>query len=320
MVGHRTEAIYTHLRPGRYSFHVQASNGSGDWTPIASAVPFTIEPFFYQTTWFLVVCATIALFLFWTFFRVRLRHLSARIRERANDRAEERVRIARDLHDTLLQGVQILLLTFQTVTERLPSDEGTRQLLNGAITRAEDVISEGRSQVKRLRSEHHPSEHLLSSIESIARELNTSGTVNCKVQQHGNAKELRETAAVELYYLGREALANAFRHSGATSIVVAMHYGRRTFLLTCQDDGCGFDAENLLKRGVEGHWGLQGMTERANTIGAQFVCNSHPGKGTEIKVSLDSTLAYADGHLLPAVLMKFFTPGLRDAPHRNQWL
>jgi Y_Y_Y domain/Histidine kinase len=153
-VGSRTEAIYTHLRPGRYTFQVMASNGDGVWTePVASA-PFTVLPSFYQTWWFAALCIVIAALLIWLGLTARVRSVSRAITIREEGRADERIRIARELHDTLLQGVQGLLLTFHVAAEKVPADHESKRSLEKSLATADRIILEGRNRVSRLRSEY----------------------------------------------------------------------------------------------------------------------------------------------------------------------
>ena len=165
-VGARKEAIYTHLRPGRYTFEVMAENAYGVWTAPVS-VPFAILPHFYQTLWFQLLFLMILLALVWFGIRVRLKFVTAAIRARAEERADERIRISRDLHDTLLQGVQGLLLTFHSAAERVPADHQSRPALEQALAVADRIILEGRDRVKGLRALNLTDEELPSSLEAL---------------------------------------------------------------------------------------------------------------------------------------------------------
>src|SRR5258708_2271650 len=153
-VGHRTEAIYTQLRPGRYTFRVMASNADGEWTEPVSSASFEVLPRFYQTTWFLLLCVLAGLLLLWFAFTLRVRVLTRGIRARAEERADERVRIARDLHDTLLQGIQGLLLTVHVAAQKVSQGEDSKMLLERALSTADRIVIEGRNRVNSLRSEH----------------------------------------------------------------------------------------------------------------------------------------------------------------------
>src|SRR5262249_843985 len=145
---------YTRLAPGTYVFRVQASNGDGVWTPPVSTASFTVLPSFYQTTWFLLLCGLAGLLLLWAAFTLRIRAVSQAVGARAEERADERVRIARDLHDTLLQGIQGLLLTIHVASEEVSPGDSARPMLQRALSTTEDLIVEGRNRLNSLRSEH----------------------------------------------------------------------------------------------------------------------------------------------------------------------
>jgi signal transduction histidine kinase len=288
-VGDRTEAIYTRVPAGRYTFSVMASNGNGVWTaPVASA-PFVVSPSFYQTPWFTAVCVCIGTAFVWLVYNSRLRTLTREIRARAEERADERVRIARDIHDTLLQAIQGLLLTVHVAAQKIAPDSESRSLLERALTTADQIILEGRNRVSGLRSEYLSDSELLASIENIAHDLESEPGPQCRVSRSGIRATLRGHVTDEIFYLAREALTNAFRHAKAAQISLDLVYGKRFFKMICKDNGCGFRPE---QPHPTGHWGLKGMAERVRKLGGQFSCHSAPGSGTEIRVSLPSYLAY----------------------------
>jgi signal transduction histidine kinase len=290
-VGARKEAIYTHLRPGRYTFEVMAENAYGVWTAPVS-VPFAILPHFYQTLWFQLLFLMILLALVWFGIRVRLKFVTAAIRARAEERADERIRISRDLHDTLLQGVQGLLLTFHSAAERVPADHQSRPALEQALAVADRIILEGRDRVKGLRALNLTDEELPSSLEALGADLNSSGNVEFVVTRFEAGKTLQSHVASEIFLIAREAVINAFRHAEPSRVSVELRYGKRRFSLYCVDDGRGFDADTVEISERYGHWGIRGMEERAHKLGASFEYRSSPGLGTAISVGLKATRAY----------------------------
>jgi signal transduction histidine kinase len=290
-VGHRTEAIYTHLRPGHYTFRVVASSGDGVWTPPVSA-QFSVLPSFYQTWWFFALCALAGLLLLWLGITARVSYAAAAIRIRAEERADERIRIARDLHDTLLQGVQGLLLSFHVAAEQVPASHESKQALEKALSTADRIIVEGRNRVTRLRSENLSDAELKPSIEGLALDLNGTGPVEFSVERKGGKAVLQAHIVDEIFCVAREAITNAFRHSGASRMLVELDYQRRQFKLICRDNGCGFDPAALAGTANDGHWGLRGMAERAERIGGDFSCESRPGGGTAVCVSVPARQAY----------------------------
>ena len=239
--GARTEAIYTHLRPGNYTFEVEASNDDGVWTLPLTADPFSVLPSFYQTWWFTILCACATLLLCWMLITLRVRYLATLIRARAEERADERVRIARDLHDTLLQGVQGLSLSFHAAASALAPENSVRKKLENALLKADRIIMEGRDKVSRLRCEELSDAQLVEQLESVGEELRLGTRTEFEVQCAGIHAELKSHVIEELFNIGREALTNAFQHSGASQITLTLLYEKRCFMLTCKDNGCGFD-------------------------------------------------------------------------------
>jgi signal transduction histidine kinase len=289
--GSRTDAIYTHLHPGRYVFRVMASNREGVWTE-PSVSEFTVLPRFYQTTWFAVLCfVAIALFL-WLAYALRLHFVSRAIRIRAEERADERIRIARELHDTLLQGVQGLLLTFHVAAEKVPADHQSKKTLEKALTTADRIILEGRNRVSRLRAEHLTDSELKPSIEGVAADLNRDPAIEFAVERRGGSDTLDAHVVDEIFCIAREALTNAFRYAEASCILVELDYQKRQFVFNCRDDGHGFEAHAFDASRTNGHWGLRGMAERAARIGAKFSCVSSTGAGTNVQVIVPARQAY----------------------------
>lgn len=291
-VGSRTEAIYTNLRPGQYFFQVMASNGNDVWTTPVSSVAFTILPHFYERRWFQVVAVLAAVLLVWFGLSLRVRHVSRDIKIRAEERANERIQIARDLHDTLLQGVQGLLLSFHVAAEKVPPDHESKKALEKALSTADHIILEGRNRVSRLRSEHLADSELKPSIERFAADANNNPGVDFAVERKGVTNTLTAAVVDEIFCIAREALTNAFRHAAPSRIVVELDYEKRHFSFRCRDNGHGFDVGTFLADHTNGHWGLRGMAERAAKIGAKFSCVSSK-EGTEVQVTVPARRAYA---------------------------
>ncbi|HEX4158424.1 MAG TPA: triple tyrosine motif-containing protein [Rhizomicrobium sp.] len=289
--GHRTEAIYTHLRPGTYTFRVMASNDDRTWTAPISTASMTVLPSFYQTNWFYFACGAVALLLLWFIVNMRIRAISRTVRARAEERADERIRIARELHDTLLQGFQGLLLTFHVTAQKVAADDASRAMLERTLSMADRIIVEGRNRVSSLRSEQINDGELLGSLESAGRDIGMSQDVEYLVRRSGTAAQLSPHVAEEVFYIAREALTNAFRHAEASQICLDLHYDSRTFSMVCKDNGRGFDPATGMKAG---HWGLKGMIERAQRLGGKLECRSAPLQGTVVLFTLISRRAYKD--------------------------
>jgi signal transduction histidine kinase len=294
-VGRRTEAVYTHLGPGKYFFEVKATNGEGIWgAPVSTSL--TVLPAFYQTAWFVVLCAIAGVLLLWLGLAVRVRYLTAGIEQLAEGRADERVRIARELHDTLLQGVQGLLLTFHVAAQKVPPDHESKRALERALTMADQIIVEGRNRVNRLRTENVTDAELKSLIQGVAENLRSVAPIDFALERTGGSDTLRTHVVDEVFFIAREALTNAFRHSGASRIVVELDYQDREFRMSCRDNGRGFDADAFCATKSNGHWGLHGMKERAQSIGAKLALMSASDKGTEVHIIMPARLAYCRHH------------------------
>jgi len=291
-VGRRTEAVYTHPGPGRYFFEVKAANGEGVWSAPVSA-SFTVLPFFYQTWWFETLCISLAGLLLWVGLTIRVRYVAAQIKLRAEERANERIRIARELHDTLLQGIQGLLLSFHAAAAKLPAESESKKALEKAFATADRMILEGRDRIHRLRSQRLDSAELESAIEAMADELASFAYGRFSLERTGTPRLLRPEVIDEIFFIVREALTNSFLHSGGSQIAVALDYGKKHFTLVCRDNGHGFTAGELRESEERGHFGLRGMAERADRIGAAFDYESAPSEGTRIRVLLEASRAYS---------------------------
>jgi signal transduction histidine kinase len=229
---------------------------------------------------------------------IRIRSISSAIKMRAEERADERIRIARDLHDTLLQGVQGLMMTFHVVAESYPSNEESQKAMAKALTSAERVVIEGRNRVNDLRSERLTEAKLLDALEKVCADLNASQRVTCHIRRTGLSETLRSNVVDEIFAIGREALNNAIRHSQALNIDLELTYNHRSFTMSCRDNGAGFDSESIEVLPKHRHWGLLGMAERAETIGGKFICSSSRGKGTTVIVQVPAHQAYVRSSLI----------------------
>jgi hypothetical protein len=287
----RRQAFYTHLQPGSYRFHVIASNDDGVWNEVGDALTFVIAPAYYQTRWFEFLCAGVLVGILWLLYLYRIKRATAQIQERLGARMEERERIARELHDTLLQGFQGLMLRLQAVMNTLPAEEPTHQMIESVLDRADQVLLEGRQSVRDLREEGAGGNELSGALVRCGEELAEGKASLFSLSVVGTPQSLRSIAFNEVYRIGREALINAFQHSHATKIELELTYADAQLCLRIRDDGAGIDPD-ILGAGRPGHWGLSGMRERAQKIGAHLNIWSKPGAGTEIELTIPSKVAY----------------------------
>jgi ligand-binding sensor domain-containing protein len=289
--GTRRDAYYTNLGPGAYRFHVIACNNDGLWNETGATLSLAIAPAFYQTWWTMCLYVALAAGLLWLFYLYRLNRATALLRQRLGARMEERERIARELHDTLLQGFQGLVLRFQSAMNALPEHEPAHRMLEQALDRADGVLTEGRQRVRDLRSEGSDSDELPRSLRLYGEELGQDRSADYSLTVLGTPQAMNPVVFSETERIAREAINNAFLHSGATRIEVELTFETGRVCLRVRDNGSGIDPQ-ILSDGRAGHWGLSGMRERAQKIGAQFNIWSHSGAGTEIELGIPAAAAY----------------------------
>jgi signal transduction histidine kinase/ligand-binding sensor domain-containing protein len=306
--GTRREAFYTNLGPGTYRFHVIACNNDGVWNQVGDTFSFIIAPAYYQTGWFGVLCALTAAMMLWLIYLLRLRHAREQIEQRLGARLEERERISRELHDTLLQGFQGLMLRFQAVMKMLPAHEPAHELMEKVMDRADEVLLEGRQSVQGLRRLGASGDDLAEALRQCSRELAEDNADAFSLAVLGTPVPIDPIIFDEVYRIAREALLNALQHSRATKIEVELTYSSSQIVVRIRDDGTGIDPA-ILSTGRTGHWGLSGMRERAQKIGAKLNIWSHHGAGTEIELAVRVKAPSSN---------KGARPFSRRHPHREQ--
>lgn len=296
--GNRRQAFYTDLPPGSYRFRVMACNNSGVWNESGTFLDFVIAPTYYQTTWFRASCVVVFLLVLGALYQLRLRQVARQVRMRMEERLEERERIARDLHDTLLQSVQGLILKFHVVTKQIPADAPAHLALQKTLDHADEVLAEGRDSLRNLRATTIPFGGLPAALQRVAEETPGNGA-SFKTVVEGVVLELHPVVREEAFNIGREAVINALTHSEGRHVEVEIAYDTRQFRLRVRDDGRGIDQQILSDGGRPDHWGLQGMRERSQTIGAQLKIWSRPETGTEVELLVPGATAYKKGRLKP---------------------
>jgi signal transduction histidine kinase len=297
-VGNRRQAFYTNLSPRNYRFRVAASNNSGVWNEAGASLNFSIAPAYYQTRWFQASCMAAFLGLLWALHRYRLHQIAQEFNVRLDERVNERTRIARELHDTLLQSFQGLMLRFQVAHDELPARPAeARKTLENALDEAAQAITEGRDAVQGLRSSTVETNDLAQAIGSLGEELagdeSNPNRLECSVEVEGTPRDVNPILQDEIYRIAAEALRNAFRHAQARRIEVAIAYSDRQVRLRVRDDGKGIDSEVLEEQGRAGHWGLAGMRERAELIGGHLEIWSQQESGTQVELNIPASIAYA---------------------------
>ena len=276
----RRVAYYTNLPPGRYRFRVAAADGEGAWSPEPASLDLRLLPRWYQTAWFRLALAAAALLAAYGLYRLRVGHLEARAAV-----AEERNRLARDIHDTIAQDLTaILMQTRAAQREAAGEPAGVRGRLERIGGFAERGLEEARRSLRALRPQVLEGRDLAGALQEAARNLGAGEQTRIEVRARGERRPLRPAVEAELLRIGGEAMANAVQHAGATRIEVDLAVGRRKAVLTVRDDGCGFDAAAVGGATGAGRFGLVGMRERAERVAGRLEVTSAPGAGTRVEV------------------------------------
>jgi signal transduction histidine kinase/streptogramin lyase len=286
----RRTAYYTNLNPGKYSFHVIAGDMDGAWSARAATINFTIPPFWFQTGWFRTLCVLVLLLAILMIYQLRVAQLKRQFNMAFEARVDERTRIARELHDTLIQSVDGLMLYLQAAVDELDT-ERSHQMLKEALDRADKTILEGRERVHTLRTVPVATNDLSQALSRYGNERAHDYESEFSVTVVGNPPPLDPHVREEAFRIGREALANAFQHSKASKIEVELTYDRCEIRLRVRDNGTGIDPQTV-EAGKQGHWGLSGMRERAHQVGSELKIWSGQNVGTEIDLRIPARLAY----------------------------
>lgn len=290
--GKRRSAYYSGLAPGDYRFHVAASDYSGKWSDLHTTVAFTVVPTTIQTWWFKMLCAMLLLSAAYLAYRWHIGRLARRMAYQLQERVRERERIARELHDTLLQSVQSLILHIHAAVLKLPARDAMRIQLESALQQADDVVDEGRGRIRELRGEDDAKNSFPDAVSAAACRLQPDGVSAIHLTLKGTVRQLEPTVHREALAIVSEAIANAYSHAQASRIEVELEYGRREFRCIVRDDGVGISPAILDDGGRQNHWGLRGMAERAAWINARLALGSCAGTGTEWQLTLAAALAY----------------------------
>jgi signal transduction histidine kinase/ligand-binding sensor domain-containing protein len=293
------QVSYHNLSPGKYRFEVIASREGRLWNSPETVYSFSIDPTFWQSWWFRTAAAFATLMTVLLVFQLRSIRLSQQLHARFQDRLAERTRIAQELHDTLLQSFQGLMLRFQSINNMLPArPTEAKKALEEALDRADDALNESRSAIQNIRSSPSQASNLAQALNSMmaamADEYPCDGTrkPNYSVVIEGTPKRLNRGVNSEILRIARESLRNSFQHAGASRIEAEVTFGESLFRIRFRDDGAGIDPD-VLKHGSRlGHWGMIGIKERAAQIGAKVDVWSKPGAGTELELSVPAQIAY----------------------------
>lgn len=291
IAGLQREAIYTDVPAGEYRFRVRALNQNGVPSVKDAELDFSIAPVLHRHPMFLVFAGGTLLCVLHLIYRINMRLVADRLRTCLQERHSERERIARELHDTLLQGIHGVILHVQAVAESLPADQPARSQLERALDRADQMLSEGRDRVYDLRNVQHDAVDLAHVLRDLEQSL-AHQEISYLVVVAGEPCVLHPVVCDELYQLAREAVSNAFRHAYASRVRVELDYNPRQFEMRVIDNGCGILPDYLQATKSGDRWGLKGMYEHAAKIGGTLNVHSAPGLGSHVQLTLAGPLAY----------------------------
>jgi signal transduction histidine kinase/ligand-binding sensor domain-containing protein len=286
--GARRAVSYTNLGPGDYRFRVAAVNQFGQWNDQAAVIAVRILPTFRQTPLFYLLCIAVLAGAAYLLYRVWLNQATLRLATRT----AERERIARALHDSFLQSVHGLTLSFQSALGGLAPDSPARRKIERVLLMADKVMEEGRDELQDLRSGAMGDGDLARGLMLVGEVLEESHRAVFSLRTQGKPRALDEQVACEVYSIAREALINAFRHADAASVQVELEYGAAQFIVQVLDDGKGIDLE-VARHGSSGRWGLTGLFERAGRIGSQATLENRASGGTCMRLVVPAACAYA---------------------------
>ena len=285
------DATYTGIPPGRYTFRVANSDGYGKWSAAESTLPVEVVPYFYQTGWFLTLVSLLVATSIWKLHKLRVAQVSSRINAGLHERLQERTRIARELHDTLLQGMLGVSMQMYAASQQVSVPESISSMLGHTSQRLRDIAEQSRKAVEDLRSPSTIPDPLETRLSLAFADLNLPADAKPIISSVGKRKDLRPLVQIEVEQVAREAIANAVQHSGANVIRLDIIYQPAHFFVSVSDNGCGID-QRTQKLGRQGHWGITGMRERAESIGGSLRILPNVPRGTVVEISLRGTMAY----------------------------
>jgi ligand-binding sensor domain-containing protein len=291
-VGPRRQAFYTHLAPGHYTFHVSARTGDGNWNVNGAATSFRVAPAYYQTIWFEGLCAVGGLAFLWLLYKIRVWQIAHALSSRFDERLAERTRIASDLHDTLLQTIDVSKLVAQDAAAENYDDLKMRRALEKLSAWLEKASQEARAAVKSLRSSTMPGNDLAAALQHSIDNDSNNGSLAASFSVVGAAREIHPIVKDETYCIGYEAIRNAQAHSAGTLLKVELKFDG-DLELRIRDNGVGMDSA-VREHGKENHFGLEGMRERAANIGGKLTITSSSISGTEVVLVVPASIAFVD--------------------------
>jgi signal transduction histidine kinase len=275
----RRQIVYANLPPGPFRFAVTACNSDGIWNTTGAGFAFRIAPYFYQTWWFAVACAGAMVAFAYSLHRLRVR----RLRSRFQLVLQERSRLTRELHDTVLQGFAGVVYQLEAASRQLVTSPDSGKLrIDRALEQADQSLREAREALSCLRLSALQDKSLPEALKVAGGQILEGTGISFEINVRGKARELPYEAQATIYIIAREAMNNAMNHAQPGRVRLDLEYNSHAVRLLVQDDGKGFDLQQSGQR--EDHWGLAGMRERARQIGAGLQIDSAPGRGTKVEL------------------------------------
>jgi signal transduction histidine kinase/streptogramin lyase len=300
--GGRREAFYTRLAPGKYRFRVIACNNDGLWNEQGATLDFSIAPAWFQTIWFRALWIAAAILTIWGVHRLRMRQVQESLSARFDERLAERTRMARELHDTFLQTLQGSKLVAEDALEKSSDPIQMKRAMEQLSVWLGQAVQEGRAALNSLRTSTTVKNDLAEAFKRATDECRIERPMKVSFSVSGDSKEMHPVVCDEIYRIGYEAIRNACRHSKGSRLEVELKYGHDLAVLV-RDNGIGIDP-SVAEMGKDGHFGLQGMRERAARIGGKLTVASSTDSGTQITVVVPGGIVFRKPSPSPIELIR----------------
>jgi signal transduction histidine kinase len=298
-VGGNRFAAYTNLPPGHYRFEVKAANEDGVWSDVPATLPFSIAPAIYQTAWFMVLCVLALLLATAALIRFRVRMAARSLRLRFEERLEERVRVAQDLHDNLLQDMMGISLQLEIADELTPHGAPGKPVLQRALLLSATTLAGGRGVLTTLRTTTFSLQDVMRAVSLAAEAFPEERRRAVHLLAGQSEFVVRASVGEEIVQIVREALRNALQHTpGSVSVHCLSVSGQLRFVV--EDEGSGIES-SILADGVSGHYGLRGMRERADRIAATLRFRSRDGHGMRVELDIPAHIAFVQENVTRTV-------------------
>jgi signal transduction histidine kinase/ligand-binding sensor domain-containing protein len=290
-------ASYTTLPTGKYTFRVEGATSRGAWSEPGASLDIQMLPPWWATWWFTTGYVTIILLLVLSAYLYRLHQEAQQFNIRLDERVSERTRLARELHDTLLQTIQSSKMLADDALDEATDLRGLQQAMRRLSNWLGRATEEGRAALNSLRNSKAPTNDLQDALHRLALEFEGRSSIEIRFKVLGALKEMHPILGEEVYRIACEGIRNAFLHSGGSCIDVEMRYAK-DFILLISDNGGGFPQE-VAEQGKEGHFGIRGMKERASRIGGEFGLATSAASGTQITLRIPGSLIFRKTEPVP---------------------